>query len=233
MARISGPRRPPCACRTSPSTTAWIRATSPPTPKRGRGSQSGRPSTLSRSRWPMPRLVAGEGLHHGRAASPPSARPNRVRQITSAASPPISASTSSCAPSGRAPRRRGIPPRPRSSPAPGWQAGGMGDGGHHPAAFLPDQPVRDEHPVAQQRLQRMAHLRAFAFQRRGLVDEGVLHAGRAVADQDALRPARGWGSPPPRNARRARPPAGCAAPAAAARAAAAAAPGGREGRDEG
>ena len=62
----------------------------------------------------------------------------------------------------------------------------MGDGGHHAAAFLPDQAVRDEQPVAQQRLQRMAHLRAFSLQRRVLVDEGVLHAVRAVADQDAL-----------------------------------------------
>ena len=63
----------------------------------------------------------------------------------------------------------------------------VGDGRHRAAPLAPHQPVGDEQPVAQQRLQRVAHLRALALQRRRLVDERGLHRFRAVADQDRLR----------------------------------------------
>lgn len=58
---------------------------------------------------------------------------------------------------------------------------------HARSARLPGQAVGDEDAVADQRLERMAQLRALALE--GVVhrDEGGLRGLRAVADEDAAR----------------------------------------------
>ncbi len=63
----------------------------------------------------------------------------------------------------------------------------MGDALHLRPAALPHQAVGDEQAVAQQRLQRVAHLRRLALEGRGLGDEGLLDRGGVVEHDDAAR----------------------------------------------